>query len=189
MIEMWHFQLLDATTCLGKEKKTINHKNTFSNSSSYYSRQGRFVSLMEKASKTKQTSKKKRLHHLLFYCYSSSCCQWTKKKKKKRRLSGVTLSKCLSFLGQNCLFLNVFGSHLKTTIQKDNNHLSLGKSLIRFSTENFAYFFNIFWRQILFQQQNHLQTKTTHKRVDSYRMGYNPMAIKANSLTTLTHLS
>lgn len=25
-------------------------------------------------------------------------------KKKKRRLSGVTLSKCLSFLGQNCLF-------------------------------------------------------------------------------------
>ena len=56
---MWHFQLLDATTCLGKEKKTINHKNTFSNSSSYYSRQGRFVSLMEKASKTKQTSKKR----------------------------------------------------------------------------------------------------------------------------------
>ena len=102
MIEMWHFQLLDATTCLGKEKKTINHKNTFSNSSSYYSRQGRFVSLMEKASKTKQTSKKR----------GSTTCSSTvtlpvvvnEPKKKKRRLSGVTLSKCLSFLGQNCLF-------------------------------------------------------------------------------------
>lgn len=186
MIEMWHFQLLDATTCLGKEKKTINHKNTFSNSSSYYSRQGRFVSLMEKASKTKQTSKKKRLHHLLFYCYSSSCCQWTKKKKEA---VWCHIKQVLIIFGSKLPFLNVFGSHLKTTIQKDNNHLSLGKSLIRFSTENFAYFFNIFWRQILFQQQNHLQTKTTHKRVDSYRMGYNPMAIKANSLTTLTHLS
>ena len=102
MIEMWHFQLLDATTCLGKEKKTINHKNTFSNSSSYYSRQGRFVSLMEKASKTKQTSKKR----------GCTTCSSTvtlpvvvnEPKKKKRRLSGVTLSKCLSFLGQNCLF-------------------------------------------------------------------------------------
>lgn len=188
MIEMWHFQLLDATTCLGKEKKTINHKNTFSNSSSYYSRQGRFVSLMEKASKTKQTSKKKRLHHLLFYCYSSSCCQWTKKKKKKEAV-WCHIKQVLIIFGSKLPFLNVFGSHLKTTIQKDNNHLSLGKSLICFNTENFAYFFNIFWRQILFQQQNHLQTKTTHKRVDSYRMGYNPMAIKANSLTTLTHLS
>lgn len=187
MIEMWHFQLLDATTCLGKEKKTINHKNTFSNSSSYYSRQGRFVSLMEKASKTKQTSKKR----------GCTTCSSTvtlpvvvnEPKKKKKEAVWCHIKQVLIIFGSKLPFLNVFGSHLKTTIQKDNNHLSLGKSLIRFSTENFAYFFNIFWRQILFQQQNHLQTKTTHKRVDSYRMGYNPMAIKANSLTTLTHLS
>lgn len=110
-------------------------------------------------------------------------------KKKKKEAVWCHIKQVLIIFGSKLPFLNVFGSHLKTTIQKDNNHLSLGKSLIRFSTENFAYFFNIFWRQILFQQQNHLQTKTTHKRVDSYRMGYNPMAIKANSLTKLTHLS
>lgn len=114
---------------------------------------------------------------MLFYYYSSSCCQWTKKKKKKE-VVWCHIKQVLIIFGSKLPFLNVFGSHLKTTIQKDNNHLSLGKSLIRFSTKNFTYFFNIFWRQILFQQQNHLQTKTTHKRVDSYRMDYNPRLSK-----------
>lgn len=142
MIEMWHFQLLDATTCLGKEKKAIKHKNTSSNSSSSYSRQWRFVSLMEKASKTKQTSKKR----------GCTTCSSTitlpvvvnEPKKKKEEVVWCHIKQVLIIFGSKLPFLNVFGSHLKTTIQKDNNHLSLGKSLIRFSTKNFTYFFNIF---------------------------------------------
>ena len=65
-------------------------------------------------------------------------------KKKKKEAVWCHIKQVLIIFGSKLPFLHVFGSHLKTAIQKDNNHLSLGKSLIRFSTENFAYFFNIF---------------------------------------------